>query len=181
MALNIPGYVAGTYEIDASHSSVGFSIRHMMVAKVRGEFTDVSGTIVLAEDPAASSIDAKIDPATIATRNADRDAHLRSGDFFATDEHPEWSFTGKGIREHNGDLLLDGELQMRGITKPVTFELEFGGIGPDVYGNTRAGASAKARIKRGDFDITFNQALEGGGVMLSDDVDVDIEISAVKQ
>lgn len=181
MLQNIPGYLPGTYAIDGAHSNVTFSIRHMMVAKVRGEIEGLEGTIVLAERPEESTIEATVDPTTINTKNADRDQHLRSGDFFATEEHPAWTFRSTGARVEGDDLFVDGDLQIKGVTKPVSLLVEFGGIGPDTWGGTRAGASARTRIKRSDFGITWNVAIESGGVMLSDDVDVEIEISSVLQ
>ncbi|WP_405218339.1 YceI family protein [Agrococcus sp. Ld7] len=181
MLQSIPGYQAGTYVIDSSHSNVTFSVRHMMVAKVRGEIEGLEGTIVLGEQPEESTITATVDPKTINTKNADRDAHLRSNDFFATDEYPEWTFVSKGARVEGDDLMIDGDLQLRGVTKPVSLLVEFGGIGPDTFGNVRAGASARTRVKRSEFGISWNVAIETGGVMLSDDVDVEIEISAIQQ
>ena len=177
----ITGYVPGTYAIDPVHSSVTFSIRHMMVAKVRGVIEHIEGTIVLAEDPAQSTIEAEVDPATIDTRNADRDAHLRSGDFFATDEYPRWTFHSTGAKVDGDIIKVDGVLQLRGVERPVTFDLEYGGTGEDAYGQTRTGATARFRIQRSEFGISFNQNLEKGGVLLGEDVDVEIEISAVKQ
>ncbi len=181
MTVNIPGYTPGTYDIDPVHSSLTFSVRHMMVAKVKGIFEGLSGTIVLGETPEASSINAEVDPATVDTRNPDRDAHLRSSDFFATEEHPKWTFTSTATKQEGDEFIVEGELQLRGTSRPVTLAVEFGGIGEDTYGQTRAGASAKFRINRYDFGISFNQTLEKGGVMLSDDVNVELEISAVKQ
>lgn len=181
MLQNIPGYQPGTYVIDDSHSNVTFAVRHMMVSKVRGEIEGLEGTIVLGENPEDSSITATIDPSTINTKNADRDAHLRSNDFFAIGQHPEWTFVSTGARVEGDELYVDGDLQLRGVTKPVSLLVEFGGIGADAGGNTRAGASARTRIKRTDFGINWNAAIETGGVVLSDDVDVEIEISSIKQ
>lgn len=179
-ASQIPGYAPGTYVIDASHSTVSFSVRHV-VAKVRGIIEQIEGTIVLADDPHASTVEATVDPTTINTRNADRDAHLRSGDFFATDEHPTWTFRSTGARVEDGEYLVDGIIQLRGVERPVTLELEVGGFGGDPFGNTRVGATATFTISRDEFGISFNAALETGGVMLGDDVKVEIEISAIKQ
>lgn len=181
MLHDLPGYQPGTYVIDGSHSNVTFSVRHMMVAKVRGEIEGLEGTIVLAENPEESSITATVDPSTISTKNADRDQHLRSNDFFAIDEHPEWTFVSTGGRVEGDDLYVDGDLTLRGVTKRVALLVEFGGIGPDTWGSTRAGASARTRIKRSDFGISWNVAIETGGVMLSDEVDIEIEISAIQQ
>lgn len=177
----IPNYQPGTYVIDPVHSDVSFSIRHMMVAKVRGRFDDVAGTIVLGATPEESTVTATVDPASIDTRNADRDNHLRSGDFFATSEFPTWTFTSTGVRASGDEFLIDGDLQIKGVTKQVTLTVDPGGIGKDTYGQTRAGASASITINRQDFGITFNVALEQGGVMLGDDVQVSIDISAVLQ
>lgn len=174
-----PGYEPGTYTIDPAHSTVTFTVRHMMVTKVRGEMEGVEGTIVLGERPEDSTVEASIDPTTISTRNADRDAHLRSPDFFATDEHPTWTFRSTGVRQDGDDLVVDGDLQMRGVTKPVSLALEFGGFVTDPSGGKRVGASARTRVKRTDFGINWNAALETGGVVVSDDVDVELEISAV--
>ncbi|QUW19031.1 YceI family protein [Agrococcus sp. Marseille-Q4369] len=181
MLQNFPGYQPGTYVIDGSHSNVTFSVRHMMVAKVRGEIEGLEGTIVLAENPEESTITATVDPSTINTKNADRDQHLRSNDFFAIEEHPEWTFVSTSGRVEGDDLYVDGDLTLRGVTKRVALLVEFGGIGPDTWGNTRAGASARTRIKRSDFGISWNVAIETGGVMLSDEVDIEIEISAIQQ
>lgn len=181
MLQNFPGYQPGTYVIDGSHSNVTFSVRHMMVAKVRGEIEGLEGTVVLAENPEESTITATVDPSTINTKNADRDQHLRSNDFFAIEEHPEWRFVSTGGRVEGDDLYVDGDLTLRGVTKRVALLVEFGGIGPDTWGNTRAGASARTRIKRSDFGISWNVAIETGGVMLSDEVDIEIEISAIQQ
>lgn len=178
---SIPGYQAGTYVIDPVHSSIEFSIRHMMVAKVKGQFVEFDGKIILADDPVNSGVSATIDPASIDTRNADRDAHLRSGDFFSTDEFPKWTFASTAVREEAGDFIVTGDLQIKGVTKSIEMKLEFGGIGADVSGAIRAGASATTVIKRSDFGITFNTALETGGVMLGEDVSITIDISAVRQ
>ena len=181
MLQNIPGYQPGIYVIDGAHSNVTFSVRHMMVAKVRGEIEHVEGTIVLAERPEESTITAVLDPSTIDTKNRDRDQHLRSNDFFAIQEHPLWTFRSTGARVEGDDLFVEGDLTLRGVTRPVSLLLEFGGIGPDTFGSTRAGASARTRIRRSDFGINWNVAIETGGVMLSDEVDVEIEISAIQQ
>lgn len=179
-AEQIPGYVAGTYAIDASHSTVSFSVRHV-VAKVRGVIEHIDGTIVLADDPAASTVVANVDPTTINTRNADRDAHLRSGDFFATDEHPQWTFRSTGARVVDGEYLVDGIIQLRGVEREITLALELGGFGIDGFGNPRVGATATFTISRDEYGISFNSTLETGGLMLGDDVKVEVEISAVKQ
>ena len=179
--LNIPGYQAGKFVIDPVHSSIEFSIRHMMVAKVKGQFVEFGGDITLAENPLESTVTASINPKSVDTRNGDRDNHLRSGDFFSTEEHPEWTFTSTGVRQEGGDFVVSGDMQIKGITKPIELKLELNGIGADISGAIRAGATASTVIKRSDFDITFNSTIETGGVMLGEDVTVTIDISAVKQ
>jgi len=180
IAAQIPGYAPGTYAIDTSHSTVSFSVRHV-VAKVRGVIEHIDGTIVLADDPAASTVVANVDPSTINTRNADRDAHLRSGDFFATDEHPTWTFRSTGARLVDGEYVVDGVIQIRGVEREISLELEVGGFGTDPFGNQRVGATASFVISRDEFGISFNQTLETGGLMLGDEVKVEVEISAIKQ
>src|SRR3954453_11223406 len=138
----IPGYVVGTWDIDASHSTVGFSVRHMMVSKVRGYFREFSGEIVTAEDPAQSRVTATVDMDSIDTRQEQRDAHIRSADFFDVGNHTEMTFRSTAVRTDGADWTVEGDLTIKGITKPVTLELELNGFGPDAYGGTRAGFSA---------------------------------------
>lgn len=178
-AASIPGYVTGTWTIDPVHSEVGFSVRHMMVSKVRGKFTSFSGTLTTAEDPAQSSVTATIDLASIDTGNEDRDNHIRSADFFGVDEHKTMTFRSTGIRADGDDFVLDGELSLHGVTKPVSLHLELGGFGPDPYGGTRVGFTATGEINRKDFGIDFNAALETGGLVVADKVTVQLEIEAV--
>jgi polyisoprenoid-binding protein YceI len=175
----IPGYVAGTWTIDPVHSEVGFSVRHMMVSKVRGKFTSFEGTVVTAADPLESTVNATVDLGSIDTGNADRDTHIRSADFFEVDAHPTMTFASTGVRADGGDFLLDGDLTLKGVTKPVTFELELGGFGPDAYGGTRAGFSATAVISRADFGVDFNAAMETGGVVVGDKVTITLEVEVV--
>ena len=174
----IPGYVAGTWTIDPVHSEVGFSVRHMMVSKVRGKFDTFSGEIVTGADPLGSSVTAHIDLASINTGNEQRDAHIRSADFFETDTHKTMTYRSTGIRPEGDGYVLDGELTLKGITRSVPLELELNGFGPDPYGGTRAGFSATAEINRSDFDVKFGLA-EGGGAVVSDKVTIQLEIEAV--
>ena len=138
-AILIPSYTAGTWDIDPVHSEVSFSVRHMMVSKVRGRFGSFSGEIVTGEDITRSSVSATIDATSIDTNNEQRDNHIRSADFFDVENHPTWTFTSNGVRVDDGDLLVDGELTIKGVTRPVTLSLEVEGFGPDAYGGTRAG------------------------------------------
>jgi polyisoprenoid-binding protein YceI len=175
----IPGYVAGTWTIDPVHSEVGFSVRHMMVSKVRGKFTDFSGEIVTAENPTGSSVTADINLGSIDTGNADRDAHVRSSDFFDAENHPTFSYRSTGITAKGDEFLVDGELTLKGVTKSVPLKLELNGFGPDAYGGVRAGFTGTTEINRQDFGIAFNAALETGGVVVGDKVTIHLEIEGV--
>jgi polyisoprenoid-binding protein YceI len=177
----IPGYVAGTWSIDPIHSEVGFSVRHMMVSKVRGKFTKFSGEIVTGEDLLGSSVTAEIDLASIDTGAEQRDGHLRSPDFFDTDNHPVMSYKAAGLRADGDDYVLDGELTLKGVTKSVPLTLELNGFGPDAYGGTRAGFTATGEINRQDFGVNWNAAMETGGLVVSDKVSIHLEIEAVLQ
>src|SRR5215469_7371184 len=141
-AVEIPGYLAGTWAIDPVHSEVSFTVRHMMVSKVRGRFDSFEGTIVTAENPLESTVTASVDLTSINTGQEQRDAHIRSADFFEVETHPTMTFATSGIRADGDDFLLDGELTLKGVTKPVSFKLEVSGFGPDSYGSTRCGFSA---------------------------------------
>lgn len=173
------GYRTGTWTIDAAHSTVGFTVKHMMVSKVRGKFGTVEGTIVTAENPLESTATATIELASIDTGNAQRDEHLRSADFFSTDTNTEMTFTSTAIEAHDGEYDVTGDLSLGGVTKPVTFHLELEGFGPDTYGGTRVGFTGTGSISRKEWGITFNGAIEGGGVIISDKVDLVLEIEAV--
>ena len=176
-----PGLTTGTWAIDPVHSAVSFSVRHLMVSKVRGTFTKFSGTVTVGEDQLASAVEATIDLSSIDTRDANRDAHLRSVDFFDTDTHPTMTYRSTGIRADGDGAVVDGELTLHGVTKPVQLNLEFNGVSGDPWGGTRAGFSAETEISRSDFGIEFNIPLEGGGVVVGDKIKVELEIEAVKQ
>jgi len=180
-AEQIPGYVAGTWTLDPAHSEVSFTVRHLAISKVRGTFDSFDATIVTAENPEESTLVATIDMNSINTNQKDRDNHLRTSDFFAIDEYPTMEYRSTGIRQDGDDFLLDGELTLRGVTKPVTLRGEFGGIITDGYGQTKAGASGSAKINRKDFGVNWNTALEGGGFMLGDDVTISIDAQVVLQ
>jgi polyisoprenoid-binding protein YceI len=174
----IPGYVAGTWNIDPVHSEVGFSVRHMMVSKVRGKFDTFSGQLVTGEDPLNSSVTAEIELASIDTGNEQRDEHIRSADFFEVEKHQKMTYRSTGVRLSDGDYVLDGELTIKGITKNVPLKLELNGFAPDPFGGTRAGFTATGEINRSEFDVKFGLG-EGGGVVVSDKVNLQLEIEAV--
>jgi len=177
----IPGYVAGTWTLDPAHSEVSFSVRHLAISKVRGTFEKFDVTVVTGENPADTTVTATIDVASVNTNQEQRDNHLRTSDFFAIDEFPTMSFVSTGVRRDGDDFLLDGDLTLRGVTKPVTIRGEFGGIITDGYGQTKAGASGTTKINRKDFGVNWNAALEGGGLTLGDDVTITIEGQVVLQ
>ena len=178
-AVQIPGYLAGTWDIDATHSTVGFSVRHMMVSKVRGYFREFSGEIVTVEDPTQSGVTASIEMNSIDTRQEQRDAHIRSADFFDAQNHPQMTFRSTAVRTDGADWQVEGELTIKGITRTVVLDLELNGFGPDAYGGTRAGFSARTEINRNDFGVDIKMPMDGGGVVVGDKVTVELEIEAV--
>ena len=180
-AIEIPGYVAGKWAIDPVHSYVGFTVRHMMVSKVRGHFTEFSGEVITAEDPLRSSVTATIDLRSVDTSNGQRDDHIRSADFFNVETHPHMNYRSTGIREEDGEYVLDGELTLKGVTRRVPLRLEISGFGPDAMGGTRAGFSASGEINRSDFGISYNGPVPGGGTIVSEKVQINLDIEAVLQ
>jgi polyisoprenoid-binding protein YceI len=177
-ATAIPGYVAGTWTIDPVHSEVGFSVRHMMVSKVRGRFTNFSGQIVTGDDPLKSSVTAEIDLKSITTGQDQRDEHLRSADFFEVETYPTMTYRSTGTRFEDGNYVLDGELTLKGVTRNVPLVLELNGFGPDAYGGTRAGFTASGEINRRDFNVNFG-AVQNGVVVVADKITLHLEIEAV--
>ena len=172
-----------TYDIDPAHSSAQFTVRHMMITNVRGGFSSVKGTLEYdSGDPAASSVNAVIDAGTIRTLDDQRDAHLKSADFLDVEKYPTITFKGTKV-EKTGDeeYKLTGDLTIHGVTKEVVLSVEGPGEeGKDPWGNIRIGASAKTKIKRSDFGLTWNAALEAGGIMVGDELKIDIELQAIK-
>ena len=178
--LTIPA--AGTYQLDPAHKRVAFSARHMMVSKVRGEFTDATATITIGEDPLQSGVTATIGTASINTSQEDRDGHLRSGDFLDVEKFPTMEYRSTGIKSHDGDeFILSGELTIRGVTRPVDLEVEFEGVGRSPFGQDIFGFSAKAEIDREDFGLVWNVALETGGVLVGKKIKIEIEGEGVRQ
>jgi polyisoprenoid-binding protein YceI len=177
----IPAYIAGTWDIDPVHSEVSFLVRHMVVSKVRGRFNAFGGTIVTADDPAESSVQATIEASSIDTNQEQRDAHIRSADFLDAEHFPTLSFRSTAVRPTGNGYDVDGELTIRGVTKPVTLEVEVNGFSPDPYGGTRAGFSAKTEINRQDFGVSYNGPIPGAdnAMVLSDKVALSLELEAV--
>lgn len=172
---------AGTWVIDPSHSSVEVVARHMVISKVRGRFEGFSGTIVVAEQPEDSSVEFVIDAATIHTADDKRDAHLRNGDFLETDKYPQITFVSTSVQQaKKGHWNVTGDLTVRDITRPVTLDVELEGVG-SAYGGPRAVFSAGVEIDREEFGLTWNMALEAGGVLVGRQLKVELNLQAVPE
>jgi polyisoprenoid-binding protein YceI len=179
----IAGFVAGTWELDTAHSEVSFVVRHMVVSKVRGRFDRFSGTIVTDQDLTRSSVTVTIDASSINTNEPNRDNHVRSADFLDVETFPNITFRSTAVRSDGDRVLVDGELTVRGATRPVTLDVEVNGFTPDPYGGTRAGFSATTEINRQDFGVSFNGPIPGANnaMVLSDKVTLNLEVEAVLQ
>jgi polyisoprenoid-binding protein YceI len=176
-----PDYIVGTWKLDPAHSELSFTVKHLKISKVRGIFETFDVTIVTPEDPANISVEATVDVSSVNTNQEMRDNHLRTSDFFLVEEHPQMIFRSTAIAIDGDDFTLEGDLTLRGVTQPVTLKGEFGGIETDGQGNTKAGASATAKINRHDFGVSWNAALEAGGVTLGDDVTINVELQVALQ
>ena len=174
--------LTGTYSLDPAHSRIGFVARHAMVTKVRGSFNDVAGSGFLdAEDPSRSQLQVTIQAKSIDTRNADRDGHLRSNDFFDMATYPEITFVSTKVeRAGDDDYRVTGDLTIKGVTKPVTVDFEYTGAAVDPFQNQRIGFEGKTTINRKDWGVSWNAALETGGVLVSEKVTLELEVSAIK-
>ena len=177
-----PTTLTGNYAIDPTHSRIGFVARHAMVTKVRGSFNEFDGSGYFdAENPAASHLQLTIKAASIDTRNADRDAHLRSNDFFDMDTYPEITFASTAVEQVDAESYrVTGDLTIKGVTKPVTVDFEYTGTAVDPYGNQRIGLEGKTTINRKDWGVNWNAALEAGGVLVSEKVTLEFEVSAIR-
>jgi polyisoprenoid-binding protein YceI len=177
----IPGYLSGAWTPDPTHSEIAFTVRHLMISKVRGRFTGFDVAIVTGEDPLDSSVTATIDLASVDTGNETRDTHLRSGDFLDVENHPTMAYCSTGVRPAGDGWIVEGNLTLHGVTRQVPLALEMNGFAPDPWGGQRAGFSATAEISRQDFGIGTTVPMESGGVALGDKVSISIEIQAVRQ
>jgi polyisoprenoid-binding protein YceI len=175
--------LSGDYVVDPSHSRIGFVARHAMVTKVRGAFNDFEGKGTFdAADPSRSHLEVTIQAASIDTRNADRDGHLRGNDFFDMENHPTIRFVSTGFEQVNDETFrVTGDLTIKGVTKPVTFDLEYTGTAIDPWGNRRVGLEGNVTVNRKDWGVNWNAALEAGGVLVSEKVVLEFEISALQQ
>ncbi|MEJ2546431.1 MAG: YceI family protein [Gemmatimonadota bacterium] len=175
---------ATTWKIDPQHTEVGFEVSHMMFAKVRGRFEEVEGTVIVGPEGSLenSRVEAVMQAASISTGNSDRDEHLRSGDFFDVDQYPVLTFESKAVRRlESGDLAVTGTLTIRDVSREVELAVTETGRGTDPWGNERIGFSATTKIDRRDFDLTWNQALETGGILVGNDIGINLEVQAVRQ
>jgi polyisoprenoid-binding protein YceI len=173
---------AGTYQLDVSHSSVAFSVRHLMVSKTKGRFADFAGIVTIADDPLESSVEVEIQASSIDTRDETRDGHLRSGDFFDTEAFPTITYRSTSVAPSGkGSWAVEGDLTVRGITRSVPLTVTFEGGALDPWGNARIGFEAHTELDREAFGLVWNQALESGGVLVGKAVKIDIEAEAVQQ
>ena len=172
--------VAGVYEMDGAHTSVEFVGRHLMITKVRGRFSDVRGRITIAEEPENSHVDVEIEAASLSTGNDDRDAHLKSADFFDVEHFPAITFTSTAVKARADNTWeLDGDLTVRGTTRPVTLQVDFDGAEISPIGDERVGFSAATDINREDFGLTWNMALETGGLLVGKNARIEISVEAI--
>ena len=172
---NLSDLKPGSWTVDASHSEVGFTARHLMVSKVRGQFKDFSAVVTVAQPFEQSTVEATVQLASIDTNSADRDTHLKSADFFDVENNPAMTFKSTKVT----DDALEGLLTIKGVTRPVTFDLDFGGVSADPWGGTRAGFEATTEINRKDFDLSWNVAIEGGGVLVGEKVKIALDVELV--
>jgi len=176
------GLTAGTWTIDASHSEIGFSVRHAMISKTRGRFGAVEGTVVAGESLESTVVSISIPVASLDTRDDNRDGHLKSGDFFDVETHPSITFVSTSVAPKGDDVEVTGDLTIRDVTKSITMVAEFNGTATDPFGNNRAGFTAETEIDRKEFGLTWNAALETGGVLVGDKVKIhlDVEFTAAQ-
>ena len=180
--ITVPSTLSGRYAIDPTHSRIGFVARHAMVTKVRGSFNDFEGSGYFdAENPADSELTLTIQAASIDTRNADRDGHLRSNDFFDMENYPEITFASTEIEQVDAEnYRVAGDLTIKGVTKPVTVDFEYAGVAVDPFGNQRIGLEGTTTVNRKDWGVSWNTALEAGGVLVSEKVTLEFEVSAIR-
>src|SRR3954454_23865214 len=174
------GLTTGTWAVDASHTEAAFTVRHAGISKVRGTVAVTEGAITVGEDLAGTSVSVTLDPSTVSTGDANRDGHLKSGDFFDVEKFGQWTFVSTEIREAGKGYVIAGDLTLQGVTQRVELETEYNGTAVDPFGNQRAGFEATVTISRKDFVLTWNAALEAGGVLVGDKVTIALDVSAIK-
>ena len=170
----------GVWTIDPTHTTAEFVVRHLMVTKVRGRFTDIKGTVTIGEDPLDSSVEVTIGTASITTGDENRDNHLRTADFLEVEKYPEMTFASTEILPKGSEYIVRGDLTLHGVTKPVELTLEFNGVATDPWGGTRAGFSATTEINRRDYGVDISMPMDGGGVVVGDKIKIEIEAEVIK-
>jgi polyisoprenoid-binding protein YceI len=173
---NLSDLKPGIWNVDASHSEVGFIARHLMVSKVRGQFNDFAAVVTVAQPFELSTVEATVQMASVDTNSTDRDTHVKSADFFDVENNPAMTFKSTKV----SDNTLEGVLTIKGVSKPVSFDLEFGGVSADPWGGTRAGFEATTEINRKDFGLSWNVAIEGGGVLVGEKVKITLDVQLVQ-
>lgn len=172
---------AGTWTLDPAHTNVGFIARYLMVTKVQGRFTQFTGTVNIGDDPRDAKVDLTIQAASITTEVPDRDTHLRSADFLDVENHPTLTFISTSVEPDSDGWKLTGDLTIRGMTRPVTLDVEFDGLGVDPWGNTKAAFTASGELVREDWGVSWNAALEAGGFLVSNKITLDLEVMLLRQ
>ena len=178
--MSLADLTPGVWNVDPAHSGLNFTVKHLMVSKVRGRFQSFSGTIVIDEEAVKSSVNATAQVSSIDTNDNARDEHLRTGDFFDAEKFPTIELRSTKVEKKGSDYILHGDLTIKDVTKSVAFDLEFEGVGKDPWGNVKAGFSASAEINRKDFGLEYNAILETGGVLIGEKVKIELDIQAVK-
>ena len=176
----IAGLTPGVWKIDPTHTTAEFIVRHLMVTKVRGRFTDLKGTVTIGEDPLDSSVEVEIGTTSITTGEEARDNHLRTADFLEVEKYPVMTFKSTEILPKGSEYIVRGDLTLHGVTKPIELTLEFNGVTGDPWGGTRAGFSAAAEINRKDYGVDIHLPMDGGGVVVGDKVKIKIEAEVIK-
>lgn len=169
----------GVWNIDSSHTTVGFVARHLVIAKVRGRFGAVTGSLTIADDPADSTVSAEIEMASVDTGDAGRDEHLRSADFFDVEQFPTMDFASTAIRGDGTEYVLSGDLTIKGVTRAIDLDIEFDGVSPDPWGGTRVGFTAEGEINRRDYGLDFDVKLDTGGALVSEKIKIVLDVEAV--
>jgi polyisoprenoid-binding protein YceI len=177
---DLSALTAGTWNVDPSHSTVGFTARHLMITKVRGSFKTFTGSITVAADPLQSKVEATVEVDSVDTGDANRDGHLKSGDFFELEKYPAMKLVSTGIAAKGSNYVMNADLTIKGVTKPVQFDLEFDGVNTDPWGNVKAGFTASTEINRKDWGMEWNAVLETGGVVVSEKIALTLDIQAVR-
>jgi polyisoprenoid-binding protein YceI len=171
---------AGTWAIDVSHSSVNFKVKHLGLAKTRGRFTDFEGTVEIGEDPGDTTVSVSIDAGSVDTHDEKRDGHLLSADFFDVANHPKLSFRSTRVEGRDDQWVVEGELTVAGVTRPVVLDVTYEGVAGDPWGGTRAGFTASAQVNREDFGLSWNAALEAGGFLVGKTVTIDLDVELAR-